>query len=106
MTTDSATEITGAGLTFGSIVKIGLVEWAACEVLILAFLLLRGASKNGFAIELNGGTLAASGNPVGDFVALSVIAFVAVAALSLCLFLGQQVLGQLLPLNLRLVTRA
>lgn len=105
MTTSSTAEITGVGLTLGSIVKVGLVEWVVCEILILAFLLLRGVPKNNFAVELNGSTMAAAGNPVGDFVVLSLLAFGAVAVLSLCLFLGQQLLGPFLSLNLHLITR-
>lgn len=106
MASSSAADVAGMGLTLGSIVKIGVVEWSVCEILILVFVLLRGTPKTRFSLEMDGSTLAAAGNPVGDFIVLSLLALGAVAVLSLCFFIGQTLLGPFLPLNLRFTTRS
>lgn len=98
----SQSQAVGNLLTSGSIVKIGVIEFAVLEILILLFIVLRDAMPNGFSITVNGRIIAMAGNAVADFVALSLLACMLVAVMTACLWVGQCLLRHVIPLSFRL----
>ncbi len=92
----------GSLLTTGTIFKIWLIEFAVCELLIALFVVLKLSFPGSFSMSLNGEVMAIAGDRVSDFVVLTVFALLVTIVLSLFLWVGQSLLGSILPLSFRL----
>lgn len=97
-----ATSFAGSLLTAGTIFKIWLIEFAVCELLIAFFIALKLSFPKSFSMSLNGQIVATAGDRVSDFIALTVLALLVTAVMSLFLWVGQGLLSYIFPLTFRL----
>ncbi|RCS21498.1 hypothetical protein DUT91_23795 [Phyllobacterium salinisoli] len=91
----------GTLLTTGSILKIWMIEFFMCELIIILFVVLK-PSTNAFTMSIGKGIVASSGDKLTDFIVLSIFVCLLTAFTSILLWAGQTVLSWIAPLTFRL----
>lgn len=89
-------------LTFGSIIKIGLIEFAVVEVILFAFIIFTVGKKKNFAFSINGTDIVNSGGWIADFIAMSIFSAGFIVIMSVLLGIGQFLINLVIPLSFKL----